>query len=123
VQIALHPNQRVVHSFGWGYWISKLHFRYGYEVYLLRRLDKAYPNQWIARTNIVEPLVTMAWHVLLDVPRWFRVSRLLGLHPSRRLAILPVVIVLSVAARGAEMIGMYSTILAPNAMKRWAEAV
>lgn len=122
-KIALHPQQQVAHIFfSWRWWLMMLHFRYGYEVHLLRRLDKTYPNQWIARTKMFEPLVTMAWHVLLDVPRWLRVSRLLGLPPGRRLAIVPVVIVLSVAARGAEMIGMYSTILAPNAMKRWAEA-
>jgi glycosyltransferase involved in cell wall biosynthesis len=123
LKIALHPRQQVVHFFSWRFWLVKLHFRYGYEVYLLRRMDRAYPNQWIARTTIFEPLVTMAWHVLLDVPRWFRVSRLLGVNRIRRIAILPLVIALSTAARCAEMAGMYATMMAPAAMKRWAEAV
>jgi hypothetical protein len=123
VKISFNPEQQVVHFFSWDFWLVKLHFRYGYEVYLLRRLDKAYPNQWISRTMIFEPLVTMAWHVLLDVPRWFRVSRLLGVNRIRRLTILPVLIALSTAARCAEMAGMYATIMAPTAMKRWAETV
>ena len=78
-KLALHPGQQIVHYFSWGYWLSKLHFRYGYEVFVLRRLDKGYPNQWIARTNLLEPMVTMVWHVLLDLPRWLRFSKLLGM--------------------------------------------
>jgi glycosyltransferase involved in cell wall biosynthesis len=120
-KIAFQPEQQVSHYFAWGWWLSKLHFRWGYEVFMLRRLDKAYPNQWIARTKGLEPLVTMLWHVLLDIPRWFRFSRLLRLGSMRRFALLPVVIVISIAARGFELIGMYSTLLAPKAMKRWAE--
>lgn len=64
----------------------------------------------------------MAWHVLLDQPRWLRFSKLLRIGLLRRWALLPVVAVLSVAANASEMAGMYSTMLAPNAMKRWAEA-
>jgi hypothetical protein len=123
VKMILIPKQQVVHYFAWPFWLSKLHFRYGYEVYLLRRLDKTYPNQWIARTGILEPLVTMAWHTLLDVPRWWRVSRLLEVPLRRRIAILPLLLILSLTARGAEMLGMYSTMLARDVMKRWAEAV
>jgi glycosyltransferase involved in cell wall biosynthesis len=120
-KIALQPRQQVVHYFSWRYWM-RLHFRFGYEVFILRRLDKNYPNQWIARTKVLEPLVTMAWHVLLDQPRWLRFSKLLRIGLLRRWALLPVVAVLSVAANASEMAGMYSTMLAPNAMKRWAEA-
>ena len=122
-RIALHPKQQIVHYFSWGYWLSKLHFRYGYEVFVLRRLDTHYPNQWIARTKVFEPVVTMGWHMLLDLPRWLRFSKLLGMGAGRRIALLPAVIILSAIARAAEMVGMYSTILAPKAMKRWAEAV
>jgi glycosyltransferase involved in cell wall biosynthesis len=121
VKIFLQPEQRVVHYFSWGYWLS-LHFRYGYEVFQLRRLDKDYPNQWIARTKIFEPLVTMVWHVLLNQPRWLRFSKLLRIGLVRRLALLPVVAALSVAANASEMAGIYATMLRPNAMKRWAES-
>lgn len=122
-RIVLQPKQQVAHVFSWRWWLLKFHFRIGYEVYLLRRLDKSYPNRWIARTKVFEPLITMGWHVLLDIPRWFRVSSLLQISPSRRVMLLPVVIAMSVAARTAEMAGMYATLLAPKAMKRWAESV
>jgi glycosyltransferase involved in cell wall biosynthesis len=122
-KLVLQPRQRVTHYFSWLYWLKCLHFRYGYEVFMLRRLDDQYPNQWIARTKIFEPVMTMMWHILLDVPRWFRVSRLLDIHPVRRIMLLPLVVALSCVARTAEMTGMYSTMLAPNVMRRWAESV
>jgi hypothetical protein len=64
----------------------------------------------------------MAWHVLLDVPQWLRFSELLRVPLWRRLMLIPVVIGMSLLARGSEMIGMYQTIAAPEAMKRFAES-
>jgi glycosyltransferase involved in cell wall biosynthesis len=122
-RLVLQPHQRVTHYFSWFYWLKCLHFRYGYEVFMLRRLNKHYPNQWIARMAILEPVMTMLWHILLDVPRWFRVSRLLDVHPVRRVGLLPLVISMSCVARATEMVGMYGTMLAPEAMRRWAESV
>ncbi len=122
-KIALHPKQQVAHYFSWRYWLVSLHFRYGYEVFALRRLDKDYPNQWIARTMVLEPLVTMGWHVMLDMRRWFRFSRLLEISSFRRWALLPAVAAMSIVARASEMLGMYATLLAPLAMKQWAEKV
>jgi len=71
--------------------------------------------------KILEPLVTMAWHMLLDIPRWSRFSRVLQISLPRRLLLLPVVVLMSFGARACEMAGMYATLLAPEAMKRWAE--
>jgi glycosyltransferase involved in cell wall biosynthesis len=122
-RLVLQPLQRVTHYFSWLYWLRSLHFRYGYEVYMLRRMLRHYPNRWIARTKIFEPLVTLAWHVSLDVPRWFRVSRLLDVHPLRRLLLLPLVLGMSCVARTAEMVGMYCTMLDADRMRRWAETV
>lgn len=121
--VRLQPGQQVVHSFSWPWWLGKLHFRYGYEVYMLRRLDHGYPNQWISRTSVLEPAVTMVWHMLLDGPRWLRVSGLLGLPVWRRVALLPLVAALSTVARGAEMAGMYCTMAAPKRMRRWTQQV
>ena len=92
-------------------------------MFRLRRLDSDYPNQWISRTSIFEPLVTMAWHMMLDVPRWFRFAGLLGTGPLFRLGFLPLLILLSATARGAEMAGMYATMMAPEKMRKWAENV
>lgn len=122
-RIVLHPQQRIVHYFKWSYWLHKLHVRYGYEVYRLRRLDPLYPGQWIARTGIFEPLVTWVWHVMLDGPRWLRFSRLMGMPVVLRVLTLPAALGLSVVARGAEVLGMIGTMVAPEAMRRWAESV
>lgn len=120
--IVLQPQQRVAHVFSLRWWIFRLHRRFGYEVFLLRRLNEADPKRWLARAALLEPLLTMAWHIFLDVPQWFRFSRLLGISSARRIGLLPVLIVLSVLARGSEMIGMYATWIAPQAMKRFAES-
>jgi glycosyltransferase involved in cell wall biosynthesis len=122
-KLVLQPRQRVTHYFSWFYWLKCLHFRYGYEVFMLRRLNDQYPNQWISRTKVFEPVMTMMWHILLDVPRWFRVSRLLDIHPVRRVLLLPLVVSMSCVARLTEMAGMYWTMVAPEAMRKWAESV
>jgi glycosyltransferase involved in cell wall biosynthesis len=122
-KLVLQPHQRVTHYFSWFYWLKCLHFRYGYEVFMLRRMNDQYPNQWIARTAIFEPVMTMIWHILLDVPRWFRASRLLEVHPIRRVMLLPLVVVMSCVARTTEMAGMYCTMVSPESMKQWAESV
>ncbi len=122
-KLVLQPRQRVTHYFAWSYWLKCLHFRYGYEVFMLRRMNDRYPNRWIANTKVLEPMITMLWHVGLDVPRWFRVSRLLDVHPVRRVLLLPLVVVMSCIARATEMVGMYWTMIAPDAMRRWAESV
>ena len=121
--VVLNPRQKVVHYFAWRYWIHKLHFRYGYEVYNLRRLDPHYPARWIARTGPLEPLATWGWHVLLDAPRWLRFSRLMGMGVVGRWASLPLALGLSTVARGAECAGMFATMIAPERMRRWAEQV
>ena len=120
--LRLQPHQKCVHSFGWFYWL-KLHYRYGYEVYEMRRLDPLYPNRWITRAGPLEPLATLAWHMLLDVPRWFRVCRLVPVHPLRRWALLPLLVAMSALARGAEAVGMVRTMIAPEAMARWADSM
>jgi hypothetical protein len=122
-RLVLQPHQRVTHYFAWGYWLKCLHFRYGYEVFMLRRMNDRYPNRWIASTKVLEPVITMLWHMGLDVPRWFRVTRLLDIHPVRRVLLLPLVIVMSCIARATEMTGMYWTMASPEAMRRWAESV
>ncbi len=121
VALSLHPNQQVVHYFSWAYWVA-LHFRYGYEVYQVRRLDPRYPNQWIARCGPLEGVVTLIWHMLLNQPRWLRFSELRGYGLAQRIALLPVVALLSLVANGAEMFGIYATMLQPVEMRRWAES-
>jgi glycosyltransferase involved in cell wall biosynthesis len=116
VRMVLEPRQRVAHVFSLGWWVLRLHRRFGYEVLLLRRLDGG------ARLGWLEPPLTMAWHVALDLPQWWRFGRFAGIPVRRRVALLPLVLPLSVLARGGEMVGMVQTLAAPDAMKRFAES-
>ncbi len=120
LSIQFRPDQRVRHVFTWNWWLKRLHVRFGYEVFLLRRLNPAARHGWTQKLWIVEPLATMAWHVVLDIPQWFRYSRCLDWGLLRRVAYVPLVIPISVAARSAEAYGMYSTMLDPERMRRFA---
>ena len=114
-------NQRVEHNFTLWWWLSRLHFRSGYEIYQLRRIDPRYPNKTLAKMSLVEPLATWFWNVIIDVPRWLRFSKVLKLSKLRQILLLPLLIALSFFARGAEMIGMFTTIFLPERMKHFAE--
>ncbi len=120
LSIRFQPDQRVQHVFTWGWWLKRLHVRFGYEVFLLRRLNPAARYRWTRKLGFVEPLATMAWHMLLDIPQWFRFSRQLGWPWPRRAVYLPWVCLMSLGARSAEACGMYSTIADPERMRRFA---
>lgn len=125
IRVTFQPEQRVRHVFTWSWWVRRLHVRFGYEVYLLRRVNPAAQYRWTQRLWLLEPAATMAWHVLLDVPQWFRYSQYLypqarGWSWLRRAAYVPAVLAISLMARGAEAWGMYSTIADPERMRRFA---
>jgi len=120
LSIRFQRDQRVQHVFTWRWWLKRLHVRFGYEVFLLRRLNASAPYGWTRRFGLLEPLATMAWHTLLDVPQWFRFSRQLGWSLPRRIAHVPCVCLMSLAARAAEACGMYSTIINAERMRRFA---
>lgn len=121
-RIVFQPAQRVAHRFSLGWWVLRLHRRFGYEVLLLRRLDASRRHGWLDAVKPLEPVLTMLWHMVLDVPRWLRFGRILGVPAGRRLLLLPVVGAMSFLARGGEMVGMVQTIASPDAMKRFAES-
>ena len=121
-RIDFQADQRVVHYFAWFYWL-RLHFRYGYEVYSLRRIEPNYPNLWLARTWIFEPVLTFFWHVALDALRWFRVSRITPVSPLHRILLFPLVVALSIAAHTSEALGMACTMIAFDRMARWARSI
>jgi glycosyltransferase involved in cell wall biosynthesis len=121
IAVGFQPRQRVRHAFNLRWWVSRLHVRFGHEVYSLRRIHREQQMRWVRYLGPVEPLATSVWHVLLDVPQWWRFGRLLGHGPVARLARLPLVIALSIAARGGELAGMYFTMFAPEAARSFAE--
>ena len=113
--------QRVAHNFSFWWWLTRINFRSGYEIYTLRRIDPKYPNKFLTRLSAAEPVVSFFWNVMLDVPRWFRFSGFLGFSPSRQFVYVPLVICLSSCARLAESIGMFATMLFKEPMRRYAE--
>ena len=65
---------------------------------------------------------TMAWHCAHDVRQWFRYAPAIGISRVGRWALLPLLVPLSLAARGAEAIGMYATMIATDRVRQWAES-
>lgn len=122
VEIAFSPAQRVAHVFDMTWWLTRLHVRFGHEVYRLRRLDPGLPHQWAVRLNWLEPLLVGAWHMVLDIPQWRRYGAARGMPIGRLLLCLPLVAALSVFARSAEIAGMYATMLQPRRMQRFARS-
>jgi len=95
VQIVLNPRQLIAHAFSMRWWIGKLHARFGYEVYRVRRMGSPVVDSRVSRLGLLEPALTMAWHVLLDVPQWFRYGRVLEWSLPARLCAVPVLLALS----------------------------
>ena len=120
-RVIFAPAMQVAHAFTWVWWLHHYHFRLGYEVYRLMRIDTSFANRWVRRTGIAQPLLHFAMYVVQDVPRWLRYSRAVDLSTLRRWALLPLLSALSLVARGAEAAGMLATIISPLRMKRWAE--
>ncbi len=120
VRGVLNVRQRVRHAFSFRWWLSRLHPRFGYEVFRLRRLGSSVVDVRASRLGWFEPIVTMAWHTALDVPQWLRYSAALGWGCFARLAALPVLVCLSLAARSSEMAAMYRTMIAPARMEAFA---
>lgn len=109
--IRFQPEQRTVHRFSWGWWLRRLHFRKGYEAVAARQLDSTHPRRWLLRLGLLDPLLTTAWHVVVDLRQWARFSQALGLGWPRRVSLAPVVLVLSLLARAAGLAGMYARLL------------
>ena len=117
------PGQKAVHSFTWRYWMIDLQYRYGYEVYHIRRLEKDYPHRWMAKTSFLEPIVTLIWHMLLDIPKWIRMNKMIGNSWGYRILILPIYICISFFGRICEMFGMYATYFWPKRMRMWVDSL
>jgi glycosyltransferase involved in cell wall biosynthesis len=116
----LNPRQRVAHAFSLPWWLGKLHPRFGYEVYRLRRLGSPVVSQRAQALHLLEPALTMIWHVVLDVPQWFRYSSALGWGMLGQIAALPLLLLFSLLARGSEMIAMYATMANRAKMEAFA---
>jgi hypothetical protein len=120
VPIHFAPGQSVMHIFDLKWWLTRLHVRFGHEVFLLRRLEGGSRHAWVRRLGWLEPILVGGWHVILDVPQWWRYSLARGQGALATLSGLPVLLALSIAARSAEVYGIYATLRNPERMKDFA---
>ena len=114
-RLSYQPEQRVAHGFTFRWWLSRMHFRRGWETYEGRLSDPSWPRIPVLESmKYVEPLLLRTGLVARDARHWFRFGRVLGLGSGRMVLLFPLALGASVAARMAEAAGMYAALLAPN---------
>jgi hypothetical protein len=114
-KIAFQPEQKVAHSVTFGWWLGRRHFRTGWETYVARESDKDWPRiPALERAWIVEPIVLRMGLVFRDARHWFRFAPAVGLSRPRTILLFPLAVLASLAARTAEMVGMYAALFAPK---------
>jgi hypothetical protein len=63
---------------------------------------------------VIEPILLRMGLVCRDGPHWFRFARVVGLGRTKAILLFPLALLASIAARTAEMVGMYAVLLAPK---------
>ena len=121
VKIAFQPEQTVAHGMTFRWWLGRRHFRTGWETYIARSTEKDWPRiPLLERIEFVEPFLLRMGLVLRDARHWFRFSRVVGVSRTRTIALFPLAVLASFAARAAEMVGMYAVLFAPDSTEHQA---
>jgi hypothetical protein len=68
----------------------------------------------LEKIKIIEPIVLRMALVVRDARHWFRFAPVVGLSRARTVLLFPVAVLASLAARTAEMVGMYAVLFAPK---------
>jgi hypothetical protein len=120
-RFSYQPEQRVAHGVNLWWWLTRCHFRRGWETYEGRASDPAWPRiRALERWKFIEPAVLRMGLVCRDARHWFRFSRMLGLSGAGSILMFPLAVSASAAARTAEMVGMYAWLFAPRATEHQA---
>lgn len=119
-KFALQPGQQGTHSFSLR-GILDFNVLVGYEILTARKLSPNLPNGWTSRTGILQPLVCLVLHSAFDIPQVYRYATVLEIKPVKRLGLVFVAGILSVASRLLQAVSMYATMVAPGQMRHWAE--
>ncbi|QPN63427.1 glycosyltransferase family 2 protein [Synechococcus sp. CBW1004] len=115
-RFSFQPDQRVAHGMTFRWWLTRMHFRRGWETYIGRQSDPDWPRiKALEQIPLIEPIILRFALVCRDARHWFRYSHHLGLQRTRALCLFPLAVVASLLARSAEMAGMYAALLAPDA--------
>jgi hypothetical protein len=121
VKISFQPEQKVAHSLTVYWWLARKHFRTGWETYIGRSSDKDWPRvAALEKMKIIEPVVLRMALVCRDARHWFRFAPVVGVSRTRVILWFPVALLASLAARTAEMVGMYAVLLTPKSTKNQA---
>jgi hypothetical protein len=111
-RIDFQPDQWVAHALNFKWWLTRRHFRSGWETYIARKTCAAWPRVPIlSRLPIIEPLVLRMGMVPRDALHWWRFRRVAGVSRVRAIGLFPLVLLGSLAARTAEMTGMYAYLM------------
>jgi Glycosyl transferase family 2 len=120
-KFSYQPGQTTAHGMNFHWWLSRMHFRRGWETYEGRSADASWPRiAALQKLPWIEPLVLRMGLVCRDACHWFRFSRVLGVSRGRAIFLFPLALGASFFARTAEMIGMYAALLAPKASEHQA---
>ena len=115
-KFSYQPDQRVAHGMTPWWWLTRAHFRRGWETYEGRASDPAWPRiPALERWKFVEPAALRMGLVGRDARHWFRFAKVLGLGTMASILIFPLALAASATARTAEMVGMYAWLIAPRA--------
>ena len=121
VKFCYQPEQKVAHGMTFRWWISRGHFRRGWETYSGRKADQSWPRiRLLERMKIIEPIVLRMALVCRDARHWFRFGRVIGISRTRTILVFPLAVLASCTARAAEAVGMYAALVAPEATEHQA---
>ena len=115
VNLSFEPEQKVAHAMTFGWWLGRRHFRTGWETYIARAVDQDWPRiRVLEKMKFIEPVVLRMGLVCRDARHWFRFAPVVGLSRPRTVLLFPIAVLASLAARTAEMVGMYAVLFAPK---------
>jgi glycosyltransferase involved in cell wall biosynthesis len=115
VKLSFEPEQRVAHATTFRWWLGRRHFRTGWETYIARTVDKDWPRvRALEKIKLIEPILLRMGLIFRDGPHWFRFARVVGLSRVQAILLFPLAVLASIAARMAEMVGMYAVMFAPK---------
>ncbi|MCX6612261.1 MAG: glycosyltransferase [Acidobacteria bacterium] len=114
-QVVYSPGQRAAHQMTFWWWVTRRHFRSGWETENARREKVTWPKIGaLEKVPWLEPIVLNGGFVLRDLRQWFLYRRVTGVSAVAAWLMLPLIFFMSAIARGAEMVGMYCWMVAPK---------
>jgi hypothetical protein len=120
-KFSYQPEQRVAHGVTAWWWLTRAHFRRGWETYEGRELDASWPRIGALRKlRLIEPVILRVGLVGRDAVHWFRYARVVGVGAAQRALLFPLVVAASGVARTAEMVGMYAFLFFPRSSEHQA---